>query len=309
MQTATSKQPRHPIRVVARRASLTPEVIRAWEARYGVLRPVRTDSGRRLYTDDDVEHLALLRRALDGGRSIGQIASLPRKELAELVREDDSTRSAGAVTPAPSAVVEEALEAVRSFDALRLEAILRSAALQMNVSDVVATVVEPLMRAVGEAWHDGSLGVGHEHLATAMVRAVVASLVRSGGLPAGAPQLVVAAPAGQRHEMGAMAVAALASADGWRVYYLGPDTPAGAIAETMRRTGSRCVALSVTWPNGAAELAAEFRALRQAQPKAHILVGGAGAESCRHAVNAARARLLGTDELRPVLDALRRGDS
>ena len=89
----------HPIRVVARRTGLTPDVLRAWEKRYKAVEPDRS-SGRRLYSDADVDRLLLLRRATLGGRSIGQVAGLSTAELEELTRADDEA-AARAPRPGP----------------------------------------------------------------------------------------------------------------------------------------------------------------------------------------------------------------
>ena len=66
----------HSIGVVARRTGLKPDVIRAWERRYGAIQPNRTATNRRRYTDDQVARLLLLRQAILGGRQIGQICQL-----------------------------------------------------------------------------------------------------------------------------------------------------------------------------------------------------------------------------------------
>src|SRR5512141_2772591 len=88
MPTSTESQtPRYPVRLVALRTGLTPHVLRAWERRYGVVSPARTEGGQRLYSDLDIERLRLLRRLTDRGHAIGRIASLPIPELARLNEE------------------------------------------------------------------------------------------------------------------------------------------------------------------------------------------------------------------------------
>jgi len=299
--------PRHPIRVVARRSGLSPELIRAWESRHGVVVPERTVAGRRLYSDADVERLVLFSRVLSGGRSIGQVAKLPVAELSRLIAEDNAARVEQIGGPASAAVVAESLEAVRRFDALRLEAVLRLASLRLPVGELIELVVTPLMHGVGDAWHAGTLGVGHEHLATAMVRAVVAALIR-GPQTGGAPKVVVAAPAGQLHELGAMTIGAAAAADGWSVLYLGANTPAQDIASVARQTGCDCICLSLTYPSDDAGVAAELTALRAALPDVRIFAGGRAADSYRHALAAIGARILpDTIALRPALEAVRLG--
>src|SRR5579862_6510920 len=79
---------RHPMRVVTRRTGLSADLLRAWERRYDVVTPTRSDGGRRLYSDPDIERLRLLYRATLAGRGIGQVAELSTTALAALVRQD-----------------------------------------------------------------------------------------------------------------------------------------------------------------------------------------------------------------------------
>src|SRR5688500_13294428 len=90
----SAAEPRHPIQVVARRTGLSADVIRAWEKRHAVVTPARTDSGRRLYTDADIERLRLIARVTLTGRTVAQAAALPAEELVALVREEETNPAA-----------------------------------------------------------------------------------------------------------------------------------------------------------------------------------------------------------------------
>src|SRR6188472_3975547 len=105
--------PLHPMRLVAVRTGLTPDLLRAWEKRYGAVAPVRSSGGQRLYSDADVERLSLLARAVEGGRAIGQIANLPLDELQGIVERDARARQ-----PSPSSVT-----AAESRESIQAEAL------------------------------------------------------------------------------------------------------------------------------------------------------------------------------------------
>jgi methanogenic corrinoid protein MtbC1 len=123
-----------------------------------------------------------------------------------------------------------------------------------------------------------------------------------------APHLVVATPAGQRHELGALVVAAAAGADGWRVTYLGADTPAGDIAAAVRQVGAPVLALSLTYPMDDARLVEEFAALRAALPEVRVLAGGQAVGAYRHALAAIGAFVVDdAASLRTTLEQLRLG--
>jgi DNA-binding transcriptional MerR regulator/methylmalonyl-CoA mutase cobalamin-binding subunit len=280
--TTNEDQARHPIGVVAERTGLSLDVLRVWERRYGVVAPERDASGRRVYTDADVERLRLLSRATAAGRSIGQLAKASTEELRELVRADEAARwTAGRGPKADSgeadALAAEAMARVGALDGAGLEAVLRRAAVLLGAVEFLEGVVAPLFRRIGEAWHEGRLSVAQEHLATGVARAEVSRLARSFPVAPGAPVLVVATPAGERHEVGALLVAAAAAVEGWRVAYLGADLPAPEIAGAVRETGARAVALSSVYVADAEVVGSEIEALRRLLPaEVPLLLGGAG---------------------------------
>lgn len=279
-----SAEPRHPIQVVTRRTGLSADVLRAWERRYDAVTPERTSSRRRLYSDRDIERLKLLKRATDGGRSIGQVASWTDADLRSLVLEDRSAEVArfesvaAPETVHASAVQASAMAAIEALDGKQLQQTLETASLLMSPSALTETVVVPLMRTVGQRWAEGTLGIAHEHLASAIVRNLLSSLVLSRNLPGTGPRIVVGTPSGQFHEMGGLVVAATAAAAGWDVTYLGTDLPYAAIASGAVDTEARAVALSITHPGDDPNLHGELRALRAALPaRAALLVGGLAA--------------------------------
>lgn len=306
---------RHPIRVAAERAGLTPEVLRAWEGRYGVVDPGRTEGGQRRYSDRDVERLRRLRLATDAGRRIGDVAPLAEEELEALVREDAEARveaRPAAVPPdAAAGLREEALEAARSLDARALRGVLGRAVVGLTPAVVIEEVVAPLMRTIGEMWESGALDPGEEHLASGVVRGVLTGMLETVGVVAGredAPRLLVATPAGQRHEIGALMAAVIAAAEGWRVTWLGSDLPTVSIAAAARRLAPRAVALSVVHPADDAALGDAIRALAGAVAPATVLVGGRAAGAYGEALESAGAVRVGDlDGLRAELGVLAGG--
>jgi DNA-binding transcriptional MerR regulator/methylmalonyl-CoA mutase cobalamin-binding subunit len=297
---AGGREPRHPIRVVSERTGLSPDVLRAWEKRYGAVAPPRREgAGQRLYSDADVERLRLLRRVTLAGRSIGQVAALGHDALAALAREDDAQRAATPPAPALHAeaaaaagCLERALAAMRALDGATLEVVLRRALVLLGAPAFIDEVAGPFLRRVGEAWEARAVGVAHEHLASAVLRRVLAVVSDAGSAAAG-HTVVVATPVGQVHELGAMLAAASAAAAGWRVVYLGADLPAAEIAATAAETGAGVVALSVVLPQDAGATAAELRRLRRALPApVELIAGGEGARTLAGVLDDAGIRFL-----------------
>ena len=281
---AEALEPKHPIRVVSERTGLSPDVLRAWEKRYRAVEPPRRTGGsQRLYSDADVERLRLLRRVTKAGRSIGQVAELCTAELAALAREDEAALRAA---PAPRATasgasrtyVDRCLIHIRDLNSGGLESTLMRALVALGAERFLDDVAVPVLREVGRAWEEKVLGIAQEHLATAVLRRVLGFAADAVEVSGQAPVVVVATPARQIHEMGALLAAVSASVAGWRVAYLGADLPAEEIAGAARKRGAQAVALSAVFPVDDAELPGELRRLRsQLPPGVTVFVGGEGA--------------------------------
>lgn len=269
----------YPIRAVARLTGLSAHVIRIWEQRYRAVEPQRTPTNRRLYRQEHIERLNLLRDVTEGGHSIGQVAHLPTEQLRQIAA--GAARSTSGATPSPTGVpvpdawVEECLAAIRSLDARALDGALQRGARELGALGVLQRVVAPLTQAIGEAWRNGVLTAAHEHFATAALRVFLGKAASPFGSLAHAPVLVVATPAGQVHELGALLVGAMAADLGWQVTYLGASLPAAEIAGAACQCRARAVALSLVYPEDDPRLEGELACVRQSlPPEVTLLVGG-----------------------------------
>jgi DNA-binding transcriptional MerR regulator/methylmalonyl-CoA mutase cobalamin-binding subunit len=286
MTRHTNTEPRHPIGVVSARTGIPQDLLRAWEKRYQAVVPGRGPTGRRLYSDADIEKLRLLKRAVAAGRRISDVASLPIDDLNSLIKEDADEKAADTpVRPEPAAgrgeYPDRAMDALEQLDRQELERVLEEAAVSMSVPDLRQNLIVPLLTTIGERWQEGSLRIVHEHLASAIVRTFVAGL-GNGSMPATAPRLVITTPAGQRHELGALLAATAATEFGWNVTYLGPDLPSEEIAAAVRQINPRAVALSVIYQNGNIQVQEEIKKLRRyIDPATDLIVGGRAVSSLR----------------------------
>jgi methanogenic corrinoid protein MtbC1 len=251
-------------------------VPRAWERRYGVVTPLRTEGGQRFYTDEDIRRLSLLNKASRAGRAVGQIVEMSSDELAQLVAQDANQ---GAVRlPVAADHHALAMAAVREMAPDRLQALLRRALLSLGTTAFLDRVLTPLLEDIGVEWHAARIGIAHEHAASAAVEQLLAWLVHELQVAPDAPHLVLATPMGQRHTLGALIAAAAAAHDGWRVTWLGADLPAAQIAEAATRHGADVVGLSVATADSADQLRAEVDALRDAlNAQTPLYVGGMAA--------------------------------
>ena len=303
----------HSIKAVATRTGLSPHVIRVWERRYGAVTPSRTETNRRVYSDDDIDRLILLRKATLAGESIGQIASLPTEELLELVGDRLDVRSddGGAVSGGTQAefYLKMSLDAIMRIDAGALEASLLKAYVALGQSVVLNRVVRPLLDRIGEMWSDGTLKIMHEHLVSAVIRTFLGHMVSSGRADQSSPAVVSTTPTGQAHEFGALMAAVVAAYRGWRAVYLGPNSPAEDIARAVNQSRAKVAAISIVYPPDDPRVGRELTQLRQLiGPDITIFAGGRSVSSYMNVLDDIRARTVEDfDELAQQLDILRSG--
>lgn len=297
-------RPQFSIRTVAQRTGLSPEVLRAWERRYAAVAPERDAQGRRLYSAEDVARFRLLGRLTREGHPIGRIAALDDAALRALAGPGED--AVPAPSPTADARVEAALRAMEALDGPALRAVLMRAVVSLPARDFTEGVVLPLLRRAGDLWAAGRILPAHEHLLSAQVAGVLGWLLDAVRAAPGAPEAVAAAPAGQRHELGALLAAVAAAEEGWRVTYLAADLPAADVAFTARVRRARVVLLSVLLEAEPAPVLAAVRALRaELDEGTHVLVGGPGAAELAGALAEAGATWLdGFDALRKALGEL-----
>lgn len=269
----------HPIQLAARLTGLSTHVIRIWQQRYHAVEPRRTAANHRLYSQDDIERLSLLRDVTRAGHNISLVARLSNDELRTLAANASGLGSrslhSAVATPNPDAFLDQCLAAAQSLDGRALDDTLKRVGATLGVQGVLHRLVAPLTQTLGDLWREGKITAAHEHFATGHVRAFLSRLAKPFGGNEGAPALVAATPSGQLHEMGALLAGALAANLGWNVTCLGASLPAVEIAGAARQKRARAVALSLVYPEDDANLPGELTLLRESLlPETELLVGG-----------------------------------
>ncbi len=240
------------------RSGVSVPLLRAWERRYEIVRPARTAAGYRLYDDAAVDRLRAMRRLVDEGWA--------PSEAARAVRAGDVPPDAGARTATPAGILDrpeggtrtgppasdlaagllgQFVEAATRMDPQRLELVLDEAFAAGSFEHATESIVLPALRALGDAWHAGTLDVAAEHAASHAVGRRLAAAFAAAGAPVAASDVLVGLPPGSRHELGALAVATAARRAGMAVLYLGADVPESAWVEAVARTAARAVVLAV----------------------------------------------------------------
>ncbi len=263
--------------MVSKLTGLSTHTLRMWEKRYAAVVPERTEAGGRLYTDSDVDRLRLLHKLVQSGHSIGGIAKLADTELRQMAASFPAASSEPALQHLP-AIRERVMHAIEELRIEDAEQILSRAALSTEPSEFLQDVVGPILVEVGDRWENGTLRIAHEHASSSVMRGLLFALMRLYPAQDAKRRVVVATPAREDHELGALMVAMLAAMHGWSVLYLGPDLPPEEIAYAVTSTEAELLMLSVTNLKPAEcekQVAAIERAISE---RVMIFVGGRAAK-------------------------------
>ena len=250
---------------LSKRTGVSPELLRAWERRYGLLEPARTDGGLRLYSAEDVRRVRSMQAQLQSGLSAA--------EAARLVRSVEST----AAGPADRPALQDAAELRAALDVLDAQGahlVLDRVLGRYTLETVLVSVVLPYLRDLGERWARGEASVVQEHFASNLLRGRLLALARGWERGAGPAALLACAPS-EQHDLPLIMFGLALRAQGWRVIFLGADTPLASIAEAATDLRPALVAVSAIRADtfarereGLAAVARDFR----------VALAGAGAD-------------------------------
>lgn len=218
---------------LSRRTGVPEATLRAWERRYSLLRPDRSEGGFRLYADDDIARVRSMREHLDRGVSASEAARLAL----------DETDTSG-VAPAEGLATELAA-ALEALDDVAAQTALDRTLATLTVAGAWREVLLPVMRDVGRGWEDDQAAIAREHFATNLVRGRLLALARGWDVGGGPRALLACAPE-EQHDLGLIAFGLALRNRGWRITYLGPNTPLSTLAKAARLTGPALVVLSAS---------------------------------------------------------------
>ena len=216
---------------LSRRTGVKPDLLRAWERRYGLLEPQRTSGGFRLYPEAAVARVEAMRSHLAEGLSAAQAARMAAAAPAE---------------PAMASIaslLEELRSALDGFDEPRAQSVLDRMLASFTLETVLSDAVIAYLHELGERWERGEASVAQEHFASSVIRGRLLGLARGWGAGSG-PLALLACPPGEEHDLGLLTLGVVLHARGWRVAYLGPDTPMETLAQAAKNMRADWVVLA-----------------------------------------------------------------
>jgi len=255
---------------LSRRLGVSDHVLRAWEGRYGLLQPVRSAGGFRLYSEADALRVRRMQAHLADGLSAAEAA---RAVLGQDSRADGRAAGPDRVPAADSELSGALRQALDAFDEPAAQAVLDRLLSDLSLTAVLRDVVLPYLTELGERWERGTASVAQEHFATNVIRGRLAGLARGWGNGHG-PRAVLACPPGELHDLALMVFGIVLHRSGWRIDYLGMDTPLAELTRTVDARRPALVVVAATLPETLGPLAAQLTALAQRAP---LALAGAGA--------------------------------
>ncbi|WP_327636692.1 cobalamin B12-binding domain-containing protein [Kribbella sp. NBC_00482] len=260
------------IGALSKRAGVSEHVLRAWESRYGLLSPRRSSGGFRLYSDTDVRRVQRMRAYLAEGLSAAEAARAVLAEpaaaapqpLDPVVARMAEANGAASLRAALDLLDERAAHVVldQLFGALTIEAVIRD-------------VLMPYLYELGDRWSRGEVTVGQEHFASNVIRNRLAALSPGWGGGRG-PQVLLACPPGELHDIALLSFGLVLRRSGWRVVFLGADSPTGDIQRTADALGPDLVMLAASDASRFDAIRPELVQLAQGRP---LALAGPGASA------------------------------
>ena len=230
---------------LSRRVGVSSSVLRAWEARYGLLNPARSSGGFRLYSESDERRVRGMKRHLAEGLSAAEAA---RAAIAEALAPapidvaDESESATGSELIELSSAWERALD---DFDEPEAQVALDRLLSEFSLATTLRDVVLPYLRTLGERWRRGDATIAQEHFASNVIRGRLAGLARDWGRGHG-PRAILSCPPGELHDLSLMIFGIVLSRNGWRVEYLGANTPVEELVQVVGRSRPDLVVVAAT---------------------------------------------------------------
>ena len=252
---------------LSRRSGVSNELLRAWERRYGLLHPTRSDGGYRLYSAEDERRVAAMRAHLERGLSAA--------EAARLALDEDADDAPSSTTPVLARGTQQLRAALDELDEAGAHAALDRLLAELSVETVLREAVLPYLRELGERWERGEASIGQEHFATGVLRGRLLGLARGWGRGGRAHALLACAP-GEHHELALIAFGLALRDRNWRITYLGPNTPLDTVTEIAEALEPDAVVIAATTAACLEEQRPALAALGRAFP---LWLAGPGADA------------------------------
>ncbi len=264
------------IKAITALTGLPAETLRAWERRYAGITPARSDNGRRLYSQQELEKLTLLAQLTRNGHTISKIAGLTCDALRALQQQSQALHK-----DSSPPLLNQIIEAVQDYRIDRCEQLLKRALLASEPLDYVCNILLPALEKVGDLWHQEKLSIAQEHMFSCCVKRIVLSMAHSlHNASTNNPAMLFATPSEETHEFGILLSCLLAASQQYRCYYLGANLPGKDIVEAVQHLQPDIIVLGMMKSPPEPATIEQLQIVVTAQETAArtVWIGGNGAE-------------------------------
>lgn len=210
-----------PIREVSRMTGINPVTLRAWERRYGLIQPVRTESGHRLYSKADIETVNRILEWIERGVAVSKVGKILARDdqQAKAIRAERDTVEEGELPQWRARL----LDAVSAFDDRQLESlygqIFATYPLGVAFEEILMPLWSELLR------HQGQFGQASEWLFFDSFLRIHTFLRLQTSTLSPAPRVLLTAMPGECRKLELLVAALLISRDDLAVKVLGMGQP------------------------------------------------------------------------------------
>ena len=280
---------------LSRRVGVSEHVLRAWESRYGLLRPVRSPGGFRLYSAGDEQRVRRMQSHLAQGLRAAEAARATVTEHQTRGAPGEASDETG--QPALATLAAALRTALDALDEPAAQAVLDRLLSDYTLVATLRDVVVPYLRDVGERWASGELTIIQEHFASNVIRGRLSGLARGWGDGDG-PRAVLACPPGELHDLPLLIFGIILNRNGWRVDFFGANTPLDEVIDSAHRSPPDLVVVAAATSQWLTSIRTDLARLATAAP---LALAGPGASP--QLAEAVGAQLLDGD---PVTTAQQR---
>lgn len=268
--TAYDTTPIYNLNAVLRETGLKADLMRAWERRYGLPQPQRSDGGHRLYSQYDIETLKWLKAKQAQGLSISKAVQLWKSTIQNgrdpLGVHPETLQPAATQATLNGGSISELrqkwINACTNFDNSASEDVLNLAFSTHPVEVVITEILQKGMNEIGKAWFEGKVSVQQEHYASSLAERRLQILLSLTPPPILPQTVLVGCPPGEIHVLPVMMIELFLRRKGYNVLYLGADIPVDQMVATCLSTRPNLVILSAQTIRTAASLLETYHALQ-----------------------------------------------
>lgn len=264
---------------------LNPNTLRTWERRYNIFEPVRSDTGRRLYSEDDIEKIKYVAQLVFEGHAISNLGGLNLEQLKQMIlvtpQDKAPPEKIGTDTRLKenhiSDILTQLIKHLEKFELKQITRLVEQCRYRLSPNDFITRIVVPLMTDIGQKVDQGYFSIAEEHACSAILKFELIKLLTELRIKEHeeASSVILSTPEGEFHEFGALCAAILFADQGWKVFYLGANLPCDALIHASKALLPSIIVISNLSPDqNKSKLSSDIRQILSQCPESELWIGG-----------------------------------